>query len=154
MKKLSIVLLCLVTALSYAQIGIRNARGQNCTNNLKQVGLGLAIFMDDNGNRLPAKLDDAKSYVPASVCICPASRKPFIYLGSLRGNNNNAAIPVVMDRIGNHNGQINVLMKDGHVATIRHNAKNYQGLLPYFKGLSAQQKAELAKILKRLDTGR
>ena len=59
-----------------------------------------------------------------------------------------------VDRIGNHNGQINVLMKDGHVTTIRHNAKNYQGLLPYFKGLSAQQKAELAKILKRLDTGR
>lgn len=153
MKHLVIALILAAATVSHAQIGIRHARGQQCNSNLKQIGLGLTMFMDDNGNRPPKKLEDARSYIPANINICPNSRKNYIYLGHIPGNNR-SSLPIVIDRIGNHPGQINVLMQDGHVVTIRHNARNYQGLLNYFKGLSPVQKKQLSQILKKLDSGR
>lgn len=153
MKKVLMIMLCTMAAITYGQFGIRHARGLQCTSNLKQIGLGLAMHLENHGNRLPGKLEDARENIPAGIRICPNSKKSYIYLGNIKGNNK-GSIPVVMDRIGNHPGQINVLMQDGHVKTIRHNARNYRGLLSYFKGLTSVQKQQLSKILKKLDSGK
>lgn len=154
MKRLIIVMLCMFATASFAQFGTRNARTQQCVSNLKQIGVAVQLYMMDHDDRLPAKLTDLTPYLPAKIFQCPRSKNRYILIGNISGNNNNSSIPLAMDRIGYHQGIINVVMRDGHAVIIRHNAKNYQGLINSFKGLNPAQKQQLLSEFKRLDSAR
>ena len=153
MKKIIVFLICAASAISFAQFrALGAAKEQQCMSNLKQLGLGIMMILYD-GNQPPQSLEELKSYNSGLVTTCPQKNKKYIYLGYLNGRNK-SDIPVVIDAIGNHPGKINVLWADGHVSTLSHKAANYQGLLGYFKGLTAAQKIELLKALKKADAGK
>ena len=154
MKLLLSILICATAFFANAQFrAIGLAKGQQCQNNLKQIGLSLDMFEADHGT-FPDSLKQMGNNISKQICFCPNAKngkKEYIYLGNI-GRNANA--PVVIDRIGNHPNEINVLYRNGSVRTIRHTSTNYKGLLSHFKGLSKQDSAILAGKLKDLDAGK
>lgn len=150
MKRFILFLLFSSAFLANAQFGaLGTARGQQCVSNLKQIGAGLMMFESDHGSR-PAKLEDAANYGLRGVLACPVTRKNYLYLGPSRSR----TMPVAMDALGNHPNEIHVLFGDGHVESIRHSSAHYKGLAGCFKGLSPQEKKNLAEILRKLDSGK
>ena len=151
MKHFILFLLCTAAVAANAQFrAVGAAMGQQCVSNLKQIGAGLVMFENDHG-KLPAKLEDAAAeYGLKGVLACPKAKKAYLHLGPSKSRN----MPVVMDRLGNHPNEINVLFGDGHVETIRHTSTHYKGLVNCFKGLSEQEKKTLAETFRKLDSGK
>jgi prepilin-type processing-associated H-X9-DG protein len=111
------VLLLLAAMLLPALSSARGkARTANSMSNLRQIGLGLALFADQHGGKLPATIDELVPNLISNghVLIDVQSGEKFVYIGADRtwqdggGNNVVAYSPVDM------NGR-NVLFSDGHV---------------------------------------
>ena len=105
----------LLPALSKAREAAQNIK---CVNNLKQVGLGVAIYMSENENKLPG---DLQINLSPDIMRCPASSHEYIYLGnglscSYHDSYHSAydAIPIAMDNPVNHGKKINIVYLDGH----------------------------------------
>ena len=93
----------------------------SCTNNLKQLGLGLMMYAIDNDDKLPANKDWEKTIAEhvgdAKAFVCPACQKHYAYYGNgqLPKDPSSAVILICQ---GDHEGKKNVLFADGHVATL------------------------------------
>ena len=90
-------------------------KSDKCVTNLKQVGLGLMMYSNDNSDVLPAGLSELEdSYLmDISLTRCPADNTTYQYSGSglnLRTCKNQSSEVVVTCPVHN-----NKLMADGHV---------------------------------------
>jgi hypothetical protein len=98
------------------------ARRVQCMANLKQIGLGIAQYYDDqNPNKMPAKLDDILPYVgnESKIFICPTAtdrttRSYQLVPGAVWGAE--PARVMIIEPDGNHGGKGHCeLYTDGHV---------------------------------------
>jgi prepilin-type processing-associated H-X9-DG protein len=117
-------------AAGFALPAMTRARGQAqrsaCASNLKQIGLGIAMYKEDHGGRLPANLAELVNgkYISAKqVFKCPRDAKPeeiaglatsYHYVGALPPDAKPDAVVAYDASPGNHGGR-NVLFADGHV---------------------------------------
>ena len=126
------------------------AKNKECINNMKQLGLAYNMFLDDHGKQ-PETFQELSSYISMKITDCPnaKSKKQYILIPSL--GTSNAKAPVVMDRIGNHPNEINVLYRDGHAATLRYSGNNYKNMVSLFKGLTQNEQKKLTDFFKQLD---
>jgi prepilin-type processing-associated H-X9-DG protein len=85
-------------------------------NNLKQIGLAVLTFADDN-RRLPGALSEVKSMLPDQVLIDPASGQPFIYVGGDKTFSNLEPASVLAYSPADKKGRT-VLFADGHVVKV------------------------------------
>ena len=101
----------LLPALSSSR---EKARSANSMSNLKQIGLGLGMFADQHGGRLPNTLDEIKGVVGSEKIFYDVeSDKPFIYVGAGKMWQENPADVLAYSPV-DMNGR-NVLFNDGHV---------------------------------------
>ena len=115
------------------------ARTVSCASNLKQIGLGMAMYVMDKNDKYPTPdgaagleiirkgdyITDPKIYVCPSSGTKPA--KPgqplteatvdYIFLGGFT-HATPANTPIAFDKPGNHKNEVNVLFADGHVERI------------------------------------
>ena len=126
----------LLPALNQAR---EKARMAVCINQLKQIGLGLHLYANDNKDFFPTpngiaglqKLIDGK-YVDAKVFSCQSkpvvykdnklsAECPYIYIGGIAGKisvlQTPATLPVAFEK-PNHKQSCPVLFADGHVETL------------------------------------
>jgi len=119
-----------------ALVGAREKAQQiSDMSNLKQIGLGVIMWSDDNGEKFPDDLGAALEYVGAGqVFVCPASktvppataeeiragRCDYLYFGKgklLKDMARPSSFPLACTKPGLlKKGHINVLYGDGHVA--------------------------------------
>jgi prepilin-type processing-associated H-X9-DG protein len=111
------VLLLLAAMLLPALSSSRErARTANSMSNLRQIGLGLAMFADQHGGQLPPTVDELVPNLISDgrVLLDPQSGEKFVYVGAGRtwqdGGGDNVIAYSPIDRNGR-----NVLYSDGHV---------------------------------------
>jgi len=120
----------------------QSARKVACMNNLKQIGLALMMYANDNKDQLPPESGAAglRLIIPylgaaTQVLVCPAAAQTpavagaelteanvsYAYLGglSLKELKDPGTVPLAFDKPGNHDGFAQVVFADGHVATIQ-----------------------------------
>lgn len=135
---LAILALGLLPALNSAR---EEARISVCASNLKQIGVGLALYADDFYSRYPVQdnargldalrstgaLTDHACYVcPSTETTAGSGNEPltdancdYIYLGGLFNTDWTIDCPIVIERPGNHvDNSVNVLYAAGNVNTI------------------------------------
>ena len=123
---LAILAAMLLPALSKAR---EKAETISCISNMKQIGLGIIIFADDNKDILP-KTDDCKEkifeYVGDEKCFhCPASASSgdsyrFFVNGEKLSNIKKTSATIIAVCTSTHsNNTVNVLFADGHVASFK-----------------------------------
>ena len=98
----------------------QKARILHCSSNLKQIGIGIVMFEQDNPGKMPSDLQTliSKDYLTDSnTCKCPTSSQKYIYLGNGVSEDCDGDIPVAMDAPGNHKKTVNILLKSGAVQT-------------------------------------
>jgi prepilin-type processing-associated H-X9-DG protein len=99
-----------------------------CKRNLKQIGVALLIYAEDNKGSFPLYLEQLLPYYlsDASVLQCPhessaAGPSDYIYLPGLNVNNRPGKV-LAYDKLVNHNGDgRNILFIDGHVEWLNEN---------------------------------
>lgn len=52
-----------------------------CENNLKNIGVSIEMYAEDNEGYFPPTLDVLKKLYMKSIPVCPVSGKPYIYIG-------------------------------------------------------------------------
>ena len=119
------------------------ARRVNCASNLKQVGMAFSFYQSSSNEMPVAKGDDGLDVLRTSgeltdshVYICPSDthRKcSYVYIASGLDVTDTADVPVVVERPENHDGYVNVLYGDGHVAgrIIPSDIDTVKGLVEY-----------------------
>ena len=116
------------------------ARQAHCINNLKQIGLAILMYANDNKDKFPAanginglqKLID-QEYIGINIFSCaskPAQYAdgklstdcPYIYIGGIyeKVPANASNLPLAFEKPGYHKGvnKVNVLFADGHVEAL------------------------------------
>ena len=100
------------------------ARRVSCASNLKQIGLGIMMYAEDNDNLLPndiTKIAAAKYLATSDVFVCPSKNDATLigykYYGQdFKLNMQNAIkLAIAADKQNNHDQYINTLYLDGHV---------------------------------------
>ena len=118
----------LMPALSKAR---EKARSISCVSNLKQIGLGIRIYSDENNDMLPApetwEKDIFECVGDERAFFCPAAPgHKYIYYGK-KVNVYTIKKPsqtiIVSEEFSNHakNNTINICFVDGHVESVRIN---------------------------------
>ncbi len=110
------------------------AQKLTCIMNLKQVGLAVVMYADDNDDHLPASLDDVQEYIGSlDFFCCPSdeSGRSYVYVGGDRRVLDSR--PIAFDFPGNHPGKVNVLWSDGHVETVTTNIKSLDELIEFLQ---------------------
>lgn len=150
--KLLLTLIIAATSLfanaQFRAIGL--AKNQQCVNNLKQMGLSYQMHLQDH-RKGPETFKDLESYTGRTIQDCPNARQNKQYIlipGTIAASDN---CPVIMDRIGNHPNEINVLYRNGRTATIRYAGNNYSNLISQFKGLAKEEQKKLTDFFRKLD---
>ncbi len=129
------------------------SKGVKCINNLKQLGVALMMYINDNDGRFPdpgiAGLNRIykEGYIQSpQVFVCQSSKNipavkghsltprnvSYIYLGSyapITKIKYPSSTPIMFDKPGNHNNYINVLFVDGHVQRIKGNFKTCSDII-------------------------
>jgi len=121
---------------------LQNARSRayaaGCVNNLKQIGMGIDMYRNDNCSYTPdLEMLKRGKYISgddnSSLLYCPASKEKYVFLGGGTNMSKNmsllgadvspSAIPVVVERVP-HNGRVNVLYAAGYVGSVALPRKN------------------------------
>ena len=149
----------LLPALSRAR---GQARQAVCKSNLKQIGLGMAMWSNDHNESYPEKLEDLHDeYITAKkIFQCPEDRSPmtigkgiqcsYLYAGKLPVTTD-PQVAIAWDKRGNHPRGRNVLYYDGHVEWVRERA--FENVMerslellkkdPRWQRLTVQRRAEI-----------
>jgi prepilin-type processing-associated H-X9-DG protein len=111
------VIMAILASMMLPALSKAKAKSQRISsvNNLKEIGTGIRIYANDNGNRLPVHLwEDASNEFGGSqrVLIDPDSGEPYVYVGA--GKNANDPKAILAFSPVDHNGR-NVLFGDGSV---------------------------------------
>lgn len=102
----------------------RKRESITCINSLKQLGLGLMMYADDNNNFLPPSLEllEKGQYISKGVLLCPVCKQPYAYKGAAGLRTADMDKPggcVIVTCPKKHlDGQFNVLYADGHAASV------------------------------------
>ncbi len=106
-------------------------RRTSCMNNLKQIGLGIAMYRLDNEDKYPTNLDllydvatPVDGYIdnlkifacPTTQNAAPATPGAGDYTYTLPALTDVSSTVICEDNAGNHNGGENTLAIDGHAA--------------------------------------
>ncbi len=110
-----------------------------CASNLKQIGLAMQLYANENKGLYPPRLEDLllTQDMTAELFTCPTTNdtpapgttpqqqaanlskgghSSFIYLGNGKNSNTNAKVVLAYEPLSNHNNQgMNVLFADGYV---------------------------------------
>lgn len=109
------------------------ARQVNYETELKQIGTGIAMYILDHNDNMPATLADIAPYCAGM------DFSPFVYIGNIgRMPGNAASVPVVFVKPEFCTGdRLPVMMADGHVTTVT------------IPGLSGKSMRQITEILVR-----
>jgi hypothetical protein len=107
----------LLPALNQARFKARQAA---CVNNVKQIGLGCAMYADEHNGTLPRKIDDLKPYITSTnIFVCPQardmSRYSYAFVGVTNKWEEDPNLVILREIEPNHHGKRTVLFDDGHV---------------------------------------
>ena len=96
------------------------ARAISCTNNLKQLLLGIVMYVDDHKNKMP---NDLTALVEGKYLdrafVCPKCQQPYRYFGKgLKQGADNASRKILLACPADHLGRVNVGCADGHVESV------------------------------------
>lgn len=110
-------ILLLLTVAALILLPALDAQQVRCTNNLKQAGLGVFMYANDNRDYLPTDFPAIENYVHPLCMTCVTTGRTYTYLGS--GLNflkipEPHKFPVIID-FGNHNKTVIVCYADGSV---------------------------------------
>ncbi|MBR6468190.1 MAG: thioredoxin family protein [Desulfovibrio sp.] len=115
----------LLAALALLAAGChKKAERIGCLNNLKMVGLALAMYADDNEDYFPRNLEKlvADGYLDSENPQCPACKQPYAYKGAevlkVTDMDKPGGCIVVTCPKKHLADKVNVLYADGHVATV------------------------------------
>jgi prepilin-type processing-associated H-X9-DG protein len=91
-----------------------------CMNNLKQLGLAIAIYANDHKDALPGSLEVlAGRYVTDQAILkCPVSGTPYVYVGKGLKLDAKPTSIIAYDDTPVHSGSRHALFVDGHVGTL------------------------------------
>lgn len=107
----------LLPALSHAR---ENAREANCCSNVKQIGLGCAMYADQHDGRLPRSFDDLQDVIPTTkIFVCPSAKDlthySYEFTGVTNKWQNDPDVVILRETEANHRGRRTLLYNDGHV---------------------------------------
>jgi len=110
------------------------ARRSTSMNNLKQIGLAIAQFYDDNNGKMPTSLEEVRRYAGSSDAIFtdPSTGERYHYVGPQVGWQNGDPKPLAYGPT--RDGGMNILFNDGHVEFSRGEGKESQTLGGFFEG--------------------
>lgn len=94
-----------------------------CHSHLRQIGITLMLYSENNHDNLPSSLDDLRSLKDFSniheVLRCPSASAPGIALPHYeyhpRGTHYTDEVPIAWDKLGNHSNGRNVLFRNSVV---------------------------------------
>jgi len=113
--------IAILAGLLFPSLGRSREQGRrtSCMNNLKQIGLAIAMYRLDNNEKFPSSLTDlSTNYIDnPKVFVCPSDPTPAdgSYTYTDPGSNPLSTVSIVEDKADNHTGGKNVLVVDGHV---------------------------------------
>jgi prepilin-type processing-associated H-X9-DG protein len=95
-----------------------------CLSNLKNIGMALLMYANDNKDKYPPDLETlvTKTYIrDKRMMICPAtnSRDSYIYRGASITTSDIPSLIMVYEKSGNHEGGRNVLFLDAHAEWVQ-----------------------------------
>ena len=127
MKGKSVIMKCPTDLEGFAQeVGAvlrkaqEKARSISCTNNLKQLLLGILMYADEHDEKYPNDLDALaeKKYLDKAL-VCPKCQQPYRYFGKgLKVSGDNADNQILLACPADHLGRVNVGCADGHVESV------------------------------------
>jgi prepilin-type processing-associated H-X9-DG protein len=94
----------------------------HCSDNMKGIGLCIAMYADTHDNHLPPTLDALNIPKPTRVFFCPSAKDRTHYSYELTGITNiwqsDPDVIILREHPGNHRKGGNALFNDGHVQWI------------------------------------
>ena len=119
---MSVAMVMLLTSCGKAR---EKARANACSLNLKQVGLAMQMFADDNKDCLPPA-DEWEKAVQAQLgdekaLECPKDKAHYLYFGNGQDLNKieNKSSTILLACVNDHLGSVNVCYCDGLVGTLK-----------------------------------
>ncbi len=145
----------LLPALSTAR---NRARVVRCENNVKKISRGYAIYVDEY-KAPPTEMSLLMSYAwDNEVFRCPGSsddNQPsyllVTYPVSIEKMSKPSAVPIIIEKLGNHRNHVTVAFADGHTEPVAVRGNSYTDLLNSFPNMDEQERTVLAKQLAQWD---
>ncbi|NLG13150.1 MAG: TM2 domain-containing protein [Lentisphaerae bacterium] len=146
----------LLPALSTAR---NRAREVHCVNNVKQISYGYVMYVSDY-EAPPNEMSQLKPYFDGNLALfsCPSSAdksQPSYFLVTypvpVEKMSKPSAVPIIIEKLGNHRKHVTVAFADGHVETVAVRSNSYTDLLNSFPNMDEQERTVLAKQLAQWD---
>lgn len=135
-----------------------NARILACESNLKHIGMVAKMFAGYNNDRMPKTFEDLRigDYLTdKKIYICPStsddsnSESYLLIPGLLESNSPD--MPLIIEKIGNHDNLIQWCSISGDTRKIYGDFKSYSDLLPEFKDITENERDYLKKLFSEWD---